>query len=427
MGLFHGYSEYDVTLDLAEEHHGTMAHVAVSYNVAVDSSWLFLVEPVNTDFGNVLFTNNTVLHLEDVWEEMPSYFNMMAGAVNKVSKSGVAYEVDNQYYKKDVGFQPGTVIVKNNIFVDGFGTRRNPMFNCNLADHGNNLFVPADASLGNLKLGTDEATVAPSSLGLQDTFRLSAGSTSAIDRGVAVDMSSSVSMGTAQLDPSLFQNTFNQDLDTVPVPCGSGRDIGASEYCAGNPVYTGGSMGVDAGLGGGGAGGSVGSGGVTSSRPVNGDSGAGGAGKEIDAGFGGAKSDGALGTGGVSSSGGKSGKGGDGSQGSGGPSSGGTGFDGAMGGGGGSKPGGTGVGGAGQPGGTAGVSGATGAGGTPKPKGGSKGCSCQMGAREAQSPTGLLLMLAMAGLLRATRRCHAGLRRWAPQREFTTRRSEKRV
>jgi hypothetical protein len=121
--------------------------------------------------------------------------------------------------------------------------------------------VPAKASVGSLTLGSTEQKIDLGSLAFTDNWRLTSASTPAIDKGVTVDMTTNNSVATTAVDPTIFANVFNQDIDKHQVPCGAGVDIGASEYCDG----AGGSTGVGGATGTGraaGAGGAVGSGGT---------------------------------------------------------------------------------------------------------------------------------------------------------------------
>jgi hypothetical protein len=194
--------------------------------------------------------------------DVHTYTNTAAG------DGGTTFDTDTPYYKKGAGFQPGTVIVKNNIFVDNISpTKQYMMFSTNLTDHFNNIFVPAKAQVGSFTLGATEQKIDLASLTFTSDWRLTSASTPAIDKGVTVDMTTNNSMATTAVDPTIFANVFNQGIDKHEVPCGAGVDIGASEYCDG-------------------AGGSAGSGGATSAGGATGTGGAAG-------------TDGAAGTGGA--------------------------------------------------------------------------------------------------------------------------------
>ena len=63
VGLWEGCSgDFSGTGGGIQTNHGIIENVTVSYNIAVDSMWLFLLQPVNTDFRNVVFANNTIIH-----------------------------------------------------------------------------------------------------------------------------------------------------------------------------------------------------------------------------------------------------------------------------------------------------------------------------------------------------------------------------
>jgi hypothetical protein len=323
--------------------HGIVENVTVSYNVSVDAMWMFLLQPVNTDFKNLVFSNNTIIHTPNTMVWFDASHTAMGMDVHTytntaVGDGGTTFDTDTPYYKKGAGFQPGTVIVKNNIFVDNISTTtRYMMFMTNLTDHFNDIFVPSKASLGSLTLGATEQKIDLASLAFASDWRLTSASTPAIDKGVTVDMTTNGSVAATAVDPTIFTNAFNQDYDKHAVPCGTAPDIGASEYCSG-------------------AGGSVGTGGATGSGGVAG-------------------TGGVFGTGGVAGTGGTKGTGG--GEGSGSAA----------------NTGGTTIP-ASAAGGSAGSSGATGSGGTSvtgsstggQTSGtGSKGCSCVLGQASSAS------------------------------------------
>jgi hypothetical protein len=179
------------------------------------------------------------------------------------------------------------LFIKNNIFVDNISpTKQYMMFSTSLTDHFNNIFVPAKAQVGSLTLGATEQKIDLASLAFTSDYRLTSASTPAIDKGVAVDMTTNNSVATTAIDPTIFASVFNQDIDKHQVACGAGVDIGASEYCEG----------ADGATGAGGAKGTV----ATASS-------GGAAGTVIGGSTGSA---GAKGTGGVAGTGGKQGMGG---------------------------------------------------------------------------------------------------------------------
>jgi hypothetical protein len=299
--------------------HGIVENVTISYNLSVDAMWMFLLQPVNTDFKNLVFANNTIIHTPNtmVWFDashtsmgldVHTYTNTAAG------DGGATFDTDTPYYKKGVGFQPGTVIVKNNIFVDNISpTKQYMMFSTNLTDHFNNLFVPAKAQVGSLTLGATEQKVDLDALAFTADWRLTAASTPAIDKGVMVDMTTNNSVATSAVDPTIFATTFNQDYDKHQVPCGAGVDIGVSEYCEGAGGASGPGPGGASGAGG--ATGSTGAGGATVVAGSGGAAGTGGSkgtgGTTVVAGTGGATTTpaggGAPGAGGVKGTGGVTG------------------------------------------------------------------------------------------------------------------------
>lgn len=266
IGMWEGCSgDFSATGGGIQENHGIIENVTVSYNLALDSMWLFLLQPVNTDFRNVVFANNAIIHTaksEQYWDKSSFHYSIAnAVATYTNSASGTSYDTDNEYYKKGKGFQPGTIIVKNNLFIDQAGSKRYTMFLTNLTDHSNNIFVPKDAALGSITLDATEKKLDLVDLALDDNWRITAQSTPLIDQGILVNMSTNGSLAKSALDPSFFEKVFVQDIDEKTVPCGSAPDIGPSEYCSGSEGGT-----PNAKGGATGAGGSPGSGGLSGSR-----------------------------------------------------------------------------------------------------------------------------------------------------------------
>lgn len=221
VGLFEGCSGNFQGTDKIQENHGKIVDCEVSYNISVDAMWLYLLQPVNTDFTNLKFFNNTIIHTDNSWTlwERNDSFTM---AVSEDQ----GYKTDNEFFSPSTGFLPGTVIVRNNIFVDAVsGHALYSFFSSKMSDHSNNLFAPANAKAG-ITLDATEKSVSIEELAFTPDYRLTSNSSVAIDKGVA--------------------NGFTEDIDHHSVPCGASPDIGASEYCDG-------------------AGGSTGTGGVASS------------------------------------------------------------------------------------------------------------------------------------------------------------------
>ncbi len=403
IGLWEGCSgDFSATGGGIQENHGIIENVTISYNVAVDSMWLFLLQPVNTDFKNVVFANNTLIHTANSatsFDKSPFHYSMgNAVATYTNSASGITYDTDNEFYKKGQGFQKGTIIVKNNIFIDDVGATRYQMFSTSFLDHSHNIFVPANASIGSITLDATEKKMDLADLALADVYRLTAQSVAAIDQGALVNMTTDASLATAPADPSYFPDVFTRDYDQREVPCGAGVDIGASEYCEGSTTPTGGATGA-----GGGSSGRVGSGGAQGAGGVRGSGGATGS---AGASAGGAPgSGGRFGGTGPRSTGGATGSGGE-------PAAGGTT----------SGAGAPGAAGAQGSGGTQAVAGAEGSGGTPGAAGaqgsggdtvtadigeGSSGCSCKLGQPHGAGPASLGAVLLLGALVLARRRRRA--------------------
>ena len=54
------------------ENHGIVSDTHVSYNLAVDAMWMYHLTPMNTDYDNLTFENNTIIHTvrnEEAWSD----------------------------------------------------------------------------------------------------------------------------------------------------------------------------------------------------------------------------------------------------------------------------------------------------------------------------------------------------------------------
>jgi hypothetical protein len=238
-----------------QENHGIIENVTVSYNVSVDAMWMYLLQPVNTDFKNVVFANNTIIHTPKTKEyftypvstDFPKGLKYTDGGhammgigvdkdtvVDTETGAQVTYTTENAYYKMATGFEPGTIIVKNNIFADMVETGvNNSMFILKVADHSNNIFIPKTASLGVFTLGSTEKKADLTELAFTSDYQLTSASTPAIDQGVTIDMNANVGLASTTVSSAIFGTTFTQDVAKQAVPCGSAPDIGASEFCVG--------------------------------------------------------------------------------------------------------------------------------------------------------------------------------------------------
>ena len=205
VGLFEACSGNFSGGDQIQLNHGIIRDSYVAYNVAVDAMWLYLLQPVNTDFSNLVFEHNTIVHTE-LNDQIPQ------GAANAFTLAVEQETVDGTTYGP-TPVQPGDITVRNNAFVVLGGSG---MFNGTLpdADHYNNLYAGVSFP-GNWTQHATEVVVGSAEAGIGTDGRPTAGS-------VVIDAGSSE-----------FVVTDRVDFDGNAVPLGSAPDIGAFEYCDG--------------------------------------------------------------------------------------------------------------------------------------------------------------------------------------------------
>jgi hypothetical protein len=210
IGLFEGCSGNFQGTDLIQEHHGIIANCSVSYNLSIDAMWLYLLQPVNTDFVNLVFEHNTLIHSK------ANDTDFTQAARNSF---GLLYDSDNSTGTTYTGeIAEGEMVVRNNLFVvlpDGvagsfFGNIPSSAFYNNAYTR----VTPINVS----GFGGGGTPVGPGEIAMDDPlltaeWRLTATSP-------VIDLGS----------PEQLQAWT--DYDGNPVPCGTAPDIGAFEYCA---------------------------------------------------------------------------------------------------------------------------------------------------------------------------------------------------
>jgi hypothetical protein len=230
VGLFEGDSgNFTGTSERMQEHHAVIRNTTLAYNVVVDAMWLYLLQTVNTDMDHLVFEHNTLIHgphNTDIPQQGAAGFGnfydtdmwVAAGGMTPAPRTCSAAADCGNSFAVCVGgncayqakAQPGQILVRNNLFVVLSGATAATMkLPPGADDVVDNIFAPkapsgATASAGKVIVVTDA--------GLTDTFRL-APTSPAIDKASADAIKDWV------------------DYDGHAVPCGSGPDVGAVEYC----------------------------------------------------------------------------------------------------------------------------------------------------------------------------------------------------
>jgi hypothetical protein len=223
VGLFEACAgNFDGTAEKIQEHHAVLRNSVLAYNVVVDAMWLYLLQTANTDMDGLVFEHNTLIHgpaNTDIPQQgAPGFGNFYdtdvfipdksCSASTDCAATGSICLNGKCYYQFKA--QPGQITVRNNLFVVLEGATAATMkLPPGPDDVVNNIFSPkapsgVTASAGKVTVVTDP--------GLVNTFRLGTNSP-AIDKG-----------GNESVKPW-------PDFDGKAVPCGSGADVGAIEYC----------------------------------------------------------------------------------------------------------------------------------------------------------------------------------------------------
>ena len=154
--------------------------------------WLYLLQPVNTDFVNLVFEHNTLIHgpaNDDIPQRGANSFGLLVN-----TDQGYTFEL-----------KPGDITVRNNFFIVIEGGGSSTFSPPPSGDHYNNMFSPA------APMGLSGALVAADP-GITADWHLTPDSP-AIDSG----------------SPDVLQPWT--DYDGNAAPCGGAPDIGAFEYC----------------------------------------------------------------------------------------------------------------------------------------------------------------------------------------------------
>lgn len=182
--------------------------------------WLYLLQTANTDMDGLVFEHNTLIHSpvnEDIPQRGAPGFGNFYDTDRFIPERTCAADADcgaNARCFSGICYyqflaQPGTVTVRNNLFVVLEGATEATMkLPPGTDDAVNNIFSPR-APAG---VQADRVTVIADPGLVDDTFRIGANSP-AIDEA-----------GQDSVKPWV-------DFDGSAVPCGAAPDIGAIEYC----------------------------------------------------------------------------------------------------------------------------------------------------------------------------------------------------
>jgi hypothetical protein len=230
VGLFEACAgNFAGTSERIQEHHAVLRNTTLAYNVVVDAMWLYLLQTANTDMDHLTFEHNTLVHgpkNTDIPQQGAAGFGnfydtdmwVSAGGMTPAPKTCSAAADCGNSFAVCIGGQcayqfkpqPGQILVRNNLFVVLPGATAATMkLPPGPDDVVNNIFSSkapqgVTASAGKVIVVSDA--------GLVDTFRLSPTSP-AIDKAASESIKPWV------------------DYDGHAVPCGSGADVGAVEYC----------------------------------------------------------------------------------------------------------------------------------------------------------------------------------------------------
>ena len=222
VGLFEACAgNFDGTSEKIQEHHAVVRNTVLAYNVVVDAMWLYLLQTANTDFDGLVFEHNTLIHgpaNTDIPQQgAPGFGNFYDTdrlrpdvSCSTGSDCGVpGGTCFGGYCYYQFLAQPDTITVRNNLFVVLAGAAEATMkLPPGPNDVVNNIFSPR-APTG---VEATRVTVVADP-GLVDNGYHIAANSPAVDVGDQ----DSVRPWT--------------DFDGNAVPCGSGPDIGAIEYC----------------------------------------------------------------------------------------------------------------------------------------------------------------------------------------------------
>jgi hypothetical protein len=203
-----------------QEYHAVVKNTVLAYNVVMDAMWLYLLQTANTDFDGFVFEHNTLIHgphNTDIPQRGAPGFgnfydtdripNKTCSNDNDCNVPGGKCLMGNCYYQYLA--QPGTITVRNNLFVVLPGATAATMkLPPGQNDVVNNIFSPKAPD----GVQANRATIVADPGLVDDTYQIGANSP-AVNKG-----------GTESVEPWI-------DFDGNEVPCGDGPDIGAVEYC----------------------------------------------------------------------------------------------------------------------------------------------------------------------------------------------------
>ena len=229
VGLFEGCAgNFGDGPDPIQFNHAVIKDTYIAYNLSIDAMWLYLLQPVNTDFDNVVFEHNTLIHgaaNDDIPQQGASSFGLFFDQDPKFPHEPCTSDADcdegmrcfdgnrgdGELCHYEGFIEEGDIKVRNNLFIveedaEGFAMMSTPPGGD--ADFYNNVFVPS------APWGVDDGAI-----DVADAKLL-------LDDQTMAEDSPLIDIGS----PDAFEDDW-VDFSGNAVYCGDAPEPGAFEYC----------------------------------------------------------------------------------------------------------------------------------------------------------------------------------------------------